>query len=235
VFGRFTDRARQVLVFAQDEAGLLGHNFIGTEHVLLGLLREGEGVAAKALASFDIGLETARQKVAEMVPAAPTPTGSPPFTPRSKKVLELSLREAMELGHKYIGTEHILLGLVHEGEGVAARVLTSLGAGLEPVRERVLEILRTGSYAADIVAATTGPVASGLFQTGGEHLARPRPPYCPYCQGALAGHLRYASMPAAPTNPDDFEVDLVLIYCENCGRYLGSTAGEGGPTRQAFS
>ena len=128
MFERFTDRARRVLVLAQEEARLLNHNFIGTEHILLGLIHEGEGVAAKALESLGISLEAVREKVEETIgPAGSSTTGSPPFTPRAKKVLELSLREALQLGHNYIGTEHMLLGLVREGEGVAAQVLVSLG------------------------------------------------------------------------------------------------------------
>jgi ATP-dependent Clp protease ATP-binding subunit ClpC len=124
LFERFTDRARRVLVLAQEEARLLNHSFIGTEHILLGLIHEGEGVAAKALESLGISLEAVREKVEETIgPAGTAPTGSPPFTPRAKKVLELSLREALQLGHNYIGTEHMLLGLVREGEGVAAQVL----------------------------------------------------------------------------------------------------------------
>jgi ATP-dependent Clp protease ATP-binding subunit ClpC len=124
LFERFTDRARRVLVLAQEEARLLNHSFIGTEHILLGLIHEGEGLAAKALESLGISLEAVREKVEETIgPAGSAPTGSPPFTPRAKKVLELSLREALQLGHNYIGTEHMLLGLVREGEGVAAQVL----------------------------------------------------------------------------------------------------------------
>ena len=131
MFERFTDRARRVLVLAQEEARLLNHSFIGTEHILLGLIHEGEGVAAKALEPLGVTLEAVREKVEETIGLAGTaPTGSPPFTPRAKKVLELSLREALQLGHNYIGTEHMLLGLVREGEGVAAQVLVSLGADL---------------------------------------------------------------------------------------------------------
>ena len=142
MFERFTDRARRVLVLAQEEARLLNHNFIGTEHILLGLIHEGEGVAAKALESLGISLEAVREKVEELIgPAAGAAAGSPPFTPRAKKVLELSLREALQLGHNYIGTEHMLLGLVREGEGVAAQVLTSLGADLSRVRQQVIQIL----------------------------------------------------------------------------------------------
>ncbi|HET6917375.1 MAG TPA: ATP-dependent Clp protease ATP-binding subunit, partial [Acidimicrobiales bacterium] len=139
---RFTDRARRVLVLAQEEARLLNHNFIGTEHILLGLIHEGEGVAAKALESLGISLEAVREKVEETIgPAGSSTTGSPPFTPRAKKVLELSLREALQLGHNYIGTEHMLLGLVREGEGVAAQVLVSLGADLSRVRQQVIQLL----------------------------------------------------------------------------------------------
>jgi ATP-dependent Clp protease ATP-binding subunit ClpC len=229
VFERFTDRARKVLVFAQEEAGRLDHDFIGTEHILLGLLREGEGVAAKALASLDVRLEAVRQKVSETVGRGSSPApGSPPFTPRSKKVLELSLKEAIQLGHKYIGTEHLLLGLVREGEGVAAQVLISLGAGLGLVRERVMEILAAGP--------ATMPSGLGTWSEGGGRRGRwpeASPPFCPYCQGPLARHLRYINLPAAPTDPEDVEVDLILTYCDNCGRYLGSTA-PGGPAGQAF-
>jgi len=142
MFERFTDRARRVLVLAQEEARLLNHSFIGTEHILLGLIHEGEGVAAKALESLGISLEAVREKVEETIgPAGSAPTGSPPFTPRAKKVLELSLREALQLGHNYIGTEHMLLGLVREGEGVAAQVLISLGADLARVRQQVIQLL----------------------------------------------------------------------------------------------
>ncbi len=142
MFERFTDRARRVLVLAQEEARLLNHSFIGTEHILLGLIHEGEGVAAKALESLGVSLEAVREKVEETIGLAGTaPTGSPPFTPRAKKVLELSLREALQLGHSYIGTEHMLLGLVREGEGVAAQVLVSLGADLPRVRQQVIQLL----------------------------------------------------------------------------------------------
>jgi len=142
LFERFTDRARRVLVLAQEEARLLNHNFLGTEHILLGLIHEGEGVAAKALESLGISLEAVREKVEETIgPAGTAASGAPPFTPRAKKVLELSLREALQLGHNYIGTEHLLLGLIREGEGVAAQVLVSLGADLSRVRQQVIQLL----------------------------------------------------------------------------------------------
>ncbi|WP_252975097.1 ATP-dependent Clp protease ATP-binding subunit [Janibacter melonis] len=142
MFERFTDRARRVVVLAQEEARLLNHNYIGTEHILLGLIHEGEGVASKALESLGISLEQVREQVQDIIgPGQQAPSGHIPFTPRAKKVLELSLREALQLGHNYIGTEHILLGLIREGEGVAAQVLVKLGAGLGRVRQTVIQLI----------------------------------------------------------------------------------------------
>ncbi|MER3393650.1 MAG: Clp protease N-terminal domain-containing protein, partial [Microcella pacifica] len=142
MFERFTDRARRVVVLAQEEAKMLNHNYIGTEHILLGLIHEGEGVAAKALESLGISLDAVREQVQDIIgQGQQQPTGHIPFTPRAKKVLELSLREALQLGHNYIGTEHILLGLIREGEGVAAQVLVKLGADLNRVRQQVIQLL----------------------------------------------------------------------------------------------
>ena len=142
MFERFTDRARRVVVLAQEEARMLNHNYIGTEHILLGLIHEGEGVAAKALETLGISLEGVRPQVEEIIgQGQQAPSGHIPFTPRAKKVLELSLREALQLGHNYIGTEHILLGLIREGEGVAAQVLVKLGADLNRVRQQVIQLL----------------------------------------------------------------------------------------------
>lgn len=142
MFERFTDRARRVVVLAQEEARMLNHNYIGTEHILLGLIHEGEGVAAKALESMEISLDSVREQVVEIIgQGQQAPSGHIPFTPRAKKVLELSLREALQLGHSYIGTEHILLGLIREGEGVAAQVLVKLGADLNRVRQQVIQLL----------------------------------------------------------------------------------------------
>ncbi|MGQ0679609.1 MAG: ATP-dependent Clp protease ATP-binding subunit [Actinomycetota bacterium] len=142
MFERFTDRARRVVVLAQEEARLLNHNYIGTEHILLGLISEGEGVAAKALESLGVSLDSVRSQVEEIIgTGSSSPQGHIPFTPRAKKVLELSLREALQLGHNYIGTEHILLGLIREGEGVAAQVLQKLGADLGRVRQQVIQLL----------------------------------------------------------------------------------------------
>ena len=142
LFERFTDRARRVVVLAQEEARLLNHNYIGTEHILLGLIHEGEGIASQALESLGISLEAVRDQVEEIIgQGSQSPSGHIPFTPRAKKVLELSLREALQLGHNYIGTEHILLGLIREGEGVAAQVLVKLGAELSRVRQQVIQLL----------------------------------------------------------------------------------------------
>ncbi|HJM72468.1 MAG: ATP-dependent Clp protease ATP-binding subunit [Acidimicrobiales bacterium] len=164
MFERFTDRARRVVVLAQEEARLLNHNYIGTEHILLGLIHEGEGVAAKGLESLGISLEAVRSQVEELIGhGASSPSGHIPFTPRAKKVLELSLREALQLGHNYIGTEHILLGLIREGEGVAAQVLVKLGADLSRVRQQVIQLLsgyagsgQGPSESSDKAGATSG-------------------------------------------------------------------------------
>src|SRR3982751_6384610 len=159
MFERFTDRARRVVVLAQEEAKMLNHNYIGTEHILLGLIHEGEGVAAKALESLGISLDAVREQVQDIIgQGQQQPTGHIPFTPRAKKVLELSLREALQLGHNYIGTEHILLGLIREGEGVAAQVLVKLGADLNRVRNQVLQLL-SGFQGKE--AATSGAPEQG--------------------------------------------------------------------------
>ncbi|HKE76765.1 MAG TPA: Clp protease N-terminal domain-containing protein, partial [Acidimicrobiales bacterium] len=172
MFERFTDRARRVVVLAQEEARLLNHNYIGTEHILLGLIHEGEGVAAKALESLGISLEAVRQQVEEIIgQGGSSPSGHIPFTPRAKKVLELSLREALQLGHNYIGTEHILLGLIREGEGVAAQVLVKLGADLSRVRQQVIHLLSgyqgSGGPSGEKPGAAAGAGASGETQPTG--------------------------------------------------------------------
>jgi ATP-dependent Clp protease ATP-binding subunit ClpC len=156
MFERFTDRARRVVVLAQEEARMLNHNYIGTEHILLGLIHEGEGVAAKGLEALGISLEGVRAQVEEIIgQGQQAPSGHIPFTPRAKKVLELSLREALQLGHNYIGTEHILLGLIREGEGVAAQVLVKLGADLNRVRQQVIQLL--SGYQGKEAATNSGP------------------------------------------------------------------------------
>ena len=177
MFERFTDRARRVVVLAQEEARMLSHNYIGTEHILLGLIHEGEGVAAKALESLDISLEAVRAQVEEIIgQGQQAPSGHIPFTPRAKKVLELSLREALQLGHSYIGTEHILLGLIREGEGVAAQVLQKLGADLNRVRQQVIQLLSgfQGKESAAAGAPTQGdaPSSSLVLDQFGRNLTQ---------------------------------------------------------------
>ena len=154
---RFTDRARRMVVLAQEEARLLNHDYIGTEHILLGLAHEGQGVAARALESLGIQLQALRSQVEQVIGQGQrAPTGHIPFTPRAKKVLELSLRESQQLGHNYIGTEHLLLGLIREGEGVAAQVLVKLGADLSRVRQQVAQLL--SGYAGGPEAAAGTPL-----------------------------------------------------------------------------
>jgi hypothetical protein len=166
MFERFTDRARRVVVLAQEEARMLNHNYIGTEHILLGLIHEGEGVAAKALESLGISLEAVRQQVEEIIgQGQQAPSGHIPFTPRAKKVLELSLREALQLGHNYIGTEHILLGLIREGEGVAAQVLVKLGADLNRVRQQVIQLLHGYQGKEEPEDEPTAPVSGRAGRT----------------------------------------------------------------------
>jgi ATP-dependent Clp protease ATP-binding subunit ClpC len=176
MFERFTDRARRVVVLAQEEARMLNHNYIGTEHILLGLIHEGEGVAAKALESLNISLEAVRQQVEEIIgQGQAAPTGHIPFTPRAKKVLELSLREALQLGHNYIGTEHILLGLIREGEGVAAQVLQKLGADLSRVRQTVIQLLSgyTGGKGEQTAGGEqSGPQSSMVLDQFGRNLTQ---------------------------------------------------------------
>ncbi|GAC1526061.1 MAG: ATP-dependent Clp protease ATP-binding subunit [Marmoricola sp.] len=176
MFERFTDRARRVVVLAQEEARLLSHNYIGTEHILLGLIHEGDGIAAKALDGLGISLEGVRAQVEEIIgQGQQAPTGHIPFTPRAKKVLELSLREALQLGHNYIGTEHILLGLIREGEGVAAQVLQKMGADLNRVRQQVIQLLSGYQGKETQTAGTapeTGPSTSSVLDQFGRNLTQ---------------------------------------------------------------
>jgi ATP-dependent Clp protease ATP-binding subunit ClpC len=205
VFERFTDRARRVVVLAQEEARMLNHNYIGTEHILLGLIHEGEGVAAKALESLGISLDAVRQQVEEIIgQGQQAPSGHIPFTPRAKKVLELSLREALQLGHNYIGTEHSLLGLIREGAGVAAAGVQKLGADLNRVRQTVIQLLSGYPIAASEEIPTTGwTPASG--------------PSCAWCSKPLEGSLAYRTMVAAPDDDEADPISLFLLYCKSCG------------------
>jgi ATP-dependent Clp protease ATP-binding subunit ClpC len=218
VFERFTDRARRVLVLAQEEARVLNHSYIGTEHILLGLIHEGEGVAAKALERSGVTLEAVRNEVDQITGTGSNgPSGSPPFTPRAKKVLEFSLRESIELGHDYIGTEHMMLGVIREGEGVAAQALRNLGIDLEQLREEVIDI-QSGSYG----------------DVGGSQVRRvvgTDPPRCPKCRAGLSEQARYRLIAVPPQDPESGEADLSIpvVYCNRCGTALGSFEGSRNP------
>jgi ATP-dependent Clp protease ATP-binding subunit ClpC len=213
VFERFTDRARQIVVLAQAEARMLGHDYIGTEHILLGLIREGEGMGAKALESLSISLGAVRSQVEEIIGrGAGSPPSHIPFTPRAKKVLELSLREALQLGHSYIGTEHILLGLIREGEGVAAQVLEKLGADGERTREAVMGLLGE-------------PMPKGKRKGDRRRLpgeSRPiEEPHCPTCGRDLVSHAAHRRMTLR--NDEGEEIEIAVVYCRGCGRTLGAS------------
>jgi ATP-dependent Clp protease ATP-binding subunit ClpC len=212
VFERFTDRARRVVVLAQEEARLLNHDYIGTEHLLLGLIHEGEGVASQALTSIGISLEDVRQQVQDIIgQGSELPTGHIPFTPRAKKVLELSLRESLQLGHNYIGTEHVLLGLVAEGEGVAAQVLVKMGATLSAVRSEVLKMLQGyegPEGTAEATAAEAGPVQ----------------PRCPRCRVLLEESVSYRVMDVPPHEGEGETRAVAFAFCQRCGTWLGTVA-----------
>ena len=221
MFERFTDRARRVVVLAQEEARLLNHSYIGTEHILLGLIHEGEGVAAKALESLGISLEAVRRQVEEIVGQGhAAPTGHIPFTPRSKKVLELSLREALQLGHNYIGTEHILLGLVREGEGVATQVLVQLGANLSGVRQTVIQLMSGWTES----AASSGGEEIGVFtETVGSSVetVADDAPTCPNCFASLDETL---AVKIFEKTADDEPFSVKIAYCRRCGVALGAVS-----------
>jgi ATP-dependent Clp protease ATP-binding subunit ClpC len=206
-----------VLVLAQEEARLLNHAFIGTEHLLLGLIDEGHGVAAAALDSLGLSLEEVRTKVEETrVPGKVSTASSPPFTPRAKKVFGLSLREATQLGHNYIGTEHLLLGLLREGEGVAAQVLVSLGIDLGLVRQRVFELM------------------SGTLVGSAPRSDRPaRPPSrtkvvptCPQCGADLVEAARFRRIGVKASDEGDPAISIEIVYCRQCGVALGTFKSE---------
>jgi ATP-dependent Clp protease ATP-binding subunit ClpA len=176
IFERYTDRAKAVLALAEEEARLLEHGFIGTEHVLLGLLREGEGIAARALESLGVELGEARREVQELIGPSPAVADALPYTPRTRHVFQAAVREAQQLGHEYVGTEHLLLGLVREGEGVASQVLANIGVGLSEVRRKVVDLL-SGSQvrAADdehLQLVSSGGRRSALQEPGDTWKAR---------------------------------------------------------------
>ncbi len=175
MFQRFNDGARRVVVHAQEEARLLNHNYIGTEHILLGIARDDEGIAVEALDALDLRLAAIRRQVEQIIGrGAMPPSGHIPFTPRAKKVLELSLREALQLGSNFIGAEHILLGLLREGDGVAAMALVQLGADLNRVRHQVIRVIAQyeGRPAAPESETRLGGAGSGL--SGGAPMVRGR-------------------------------------------------------------
>jgi len=210
VFERFTDRARRVVVLAQEEARMLDHNYIGTEHILLGLIHEGEGVAAEALTSIGIGLDAVRGQVEQIIgKGGAVPTGHIPFTPRAKKVLELALREALQLNHNYIGTEHLLLGLVREGEGVAAQVLQTLGGDLDRVRQAVIRRLRELGQA---------PSAPREEEIEGEGTLRG--PRCPRCDADLAVFATYRTITVADEE-ESAGRKAAFVFCRRCSYTLG--------------
>jgi ATP-dependent Clp protease ATP-binding subunit ClpA len=221
VFERFTERGRRVMVLAQEEARLLGHNFIGTEHLLLGLIHEGECVAAQVLERLGISRETVRAKIEETVGAPATAAGgSPPFTPRAKRVLELSLREALQLGHNYIGTEHILLGIIREGEGVGARILVDLGADLPTVRQQVVQLL-SGYTGREPVPEDDAPVlrspAGRVFPSRTSPSGSP--PDCPHCRAALEGSARLRRLEVVDDAGGATRA-FAVVFCTACGRSL---------------
>jgi len=223
MFERFTDRARRTLVLAQEEARVLGHSFIGTEHLLLGLIHEDDGVAAQTLQGMGISLLAARAMVEQTIgpDQVSGSTGAPPFTPRAKKVLEYSLREALQLGHNYIGTEHILLGLVREGEGVAAQVLIALGADLSTVRQQVIQQL-SGFQSPPGAPAESGPVAALLAPTGDSRRGRLWRRATTVRPGQRGSRPRRQPEPGTPWAFVSGEVDLT----QRDDRVTGTVAGE---------
>ena len=208
------------MTFAQEEARLLNHSFIGTEHILLGLLREGEGLGAVALGELGVSLQAAREQVEAVIGmAGSAPVGSPPFTPRAKKVLELALREALQMNHSYIGTEHILLGLVREGQGVAATVLVSLGADPGRVRQEVIKLMSGAPETTHSVAGADEPGPSGE-----ETL---RDPCCPRCRGDLSEVARLRRMIVPPEDPNEQPIATTVVYCIRCGTMLHMLKADG--------
>jgi hypothetical protein len=237
MFERFTDRARRVVVLAQEEARLLNHNYIGTEHILLGLIHEEEGIAARALTGLGISLETIRVEVEQIIGRGATaPSGHIPFTPRSKKVLELSLREALQLGHNYIGTEHILLGLIREGEGVAAQLLVKLGGSRDRVRQEVIHLLADAGPSPEQVlprgqAGRSQEAVSAMVAGGPGAYQEQAPPelarVVPLAREVFRGSgvrvvlisleiwsgwldLRYALLPADPQGPQGTQLEVAV-------------------------
>jgi len=234
MFERFTDRARRVVVLAQEESRMLNHNYIGTEHILLGLIHEGEGIAAQALESLGISLEAVRRQVVDRVgEGKEAPTGHIPFTSRAKKVLELSLREALQLGHNYIGTEHLLLGLIREGdgvalglasehEGVAAQVLQQLGADLNRVRPEVIQLLSGyGHHSGASPTIEEVEYGAAIQEESEEDPKRPTVPRCPRCRAVLSETIRYETQSVREMGGEGSR-EVVVVFCGRCGNALGA-------------
>lgn len=205
MFERFTDRARRVVVHAQEEARRLNHNYIGTEHLLLGLIAEPDTVSANALVSHGVDVSAIRQAVVRIIgEGTEAPSGHIPFTPRAKKVLELTLRESLQMGHNYIGSEHILLGLIREGEGVAAQVLTQLGVNLNDLRVTVKELV-TSKEPAESISGNRWPEGSGRVRGVCQHL----PPTL---------SIEVHDIPRADSEE---ATSVALIICTTCGTTIG--------------
>ena len=259
MFERFTDSSRRVLVLSQEEARLLGHNFIGTEHLLLGLLREGDGVAAQCLRAMGVHIAEAREQVEQTVGTPTEPVqGSPPFTVRAKRVLELSLQEALVFHHSYIGTEHLLLAIARDGDGVAANVLVNLGLRLPEVRRQVFEMMaERGDVSAPASPASPAGAATvlGLAEqpsTEGEDAGQPlgEPADADDLGGVVAGagvrcnrcgsdlakwaRHRILEVPADDCSATQSPVWLTVVYCSRCGRLVSGELGRGAG-RPSFS
>jgi ATP-dependent Clp protease ATP-binding subunit ClpC len=222
MFERFTDSARHVVVLAQEHARLLGHNYVGTEHLLLGLTHDDEGAGGKVLRSFGLSQQEVRAEVELRIgQGADVPAGEFPLTPRAKKVLELALREALSLGHNYIGTEHLLLALIREGEGVAAHVLLARTPGLDAVRSAVIDHLSEGGgdRQSEAEMSTHEDVRLSMSSSARAAARSIRPadmPVCPSCSESLKGMLGYRILEAAGDEQGEAR-SVLFLYCKACG------------------
>lgn len=220
MFERFTDRARRVVVLAQEEARMLRHNYIGTEHLLLGLIHEGQGIAAQVLAGMDVDLQAARSEVERVVGRGRTPPASHiPFTPRAKRVLEHSLRQAQKFGHNYIGSEHLLLGLLEEDRGVGLQILQELGADRLSIRQQAVNLMTFDPDGAGIQQEFREEVSLSVH---GPDAAEPR---CPRCLEELGDRLRAQTRYATDDTEDERSHRVLVVWCGNCGTVLGTHPG----------